>query len=237
MRFPKPECWSRLPFVFGGIFPTQGLTQCLLHWQVDSSPLGHQGSPTLGWRLPTKLQHMCSISRLGQSTFFNSFSWKIRAYSNSIYFKSWEDSCQFSSVQSPSRVQLFATPWTTARQSSLSITNSRSPPKSMSIELVMPSNQLILCCPLLLLPSIFHSIRVFSNESALCIRWPKYWSFRFNISPSSEHPGLISFRMDWVDHHVRIKRVNIKWFEQCLAYSKPYMIVHYYYSSLFPPVT
>ena len=98
-----------------------------------------------------------------------------------------------------SRVRLFVTPWTTACQASLSITNSQSSPKPMSIESVMPSNHLTLCHPLLLLPSIFPSIRVFSNESALCIRWPKYWSFSFNISPSSEHPGLISFRMDWLD--------------------------------------
>ena len=106
---------------------------------------------------------------------------------------------QCSSVQSLSRVRLFATPRTAARQTSLSITSSWSPPKPMSIVSVMPSNHLILCHPLLLLPSIFSSIRVFSNESALCIRWPKYWSFSFNISPSSEHPGLISFRMDWLD--------------------------------------
>ena len=92
-----------------------------------------------------------------------------------------------------------ATPWTAARQASLSITNSWSLPKLMSIELVMPSNRLILCCPLLLLPSIFPSIRVFSNESFLHIRWPKYWSFSFSISPSSEYSGLISFRMDWLD--------------------------------------
>ena len=91
------------------------------------------------------------------------------------------------------------TPWTAARQAFLSITNSQSPPKLMSIELLMPSNHLILSHPLLLLPSIFPSIRVFSNESALHIRWPKYWSFSFNISPSNEHPGLISFRMDWLD--------------------------------------
>ena len=104
-----------------------------------------------------------------------------------------------SSVQSLSHVQLFATPWTAARQASLPITNSQSPPKPMSIELVMPYNHLILCHPLLLLPSIFPNIRVFSNESALHIRWPKYWSFSFNISPSNEHPGLISFRMDWLD--------------------------------------
>ena len=102
-------------------------------------------------------------------------------------------------AQSLSRVQLFVTPWSTARQAFLSITNSKSPPKPMSIESVMPSNHLILCCPLLLLPPIFPSIRVFSSESALCIRWPKYWSFRFNINPSNEHPGLISFRMDWLD--------------------------------------
>ena len=108
-------------------------------------------------------------------------------------------SAQFTSVQSLSRVQLFATPWTAAHQASLSITNSRSSPKPMSIESVMPSNHLILCHPLLLLPSIFPSIRVFSNESVLCIRWPKYWSFSFNMSPSNEYSGLISFRMDWLD--------------------------------------
>jgi len=106
---------------------------------------------------------------------------------------------QFSSVQSLSRVRLFAIPWIAARQASLSITNSWSLPKLMSTESVMPSNHLILCRPLLLMPSIFPNIRVFSNESVLCIRWPKYWSFSFKISPSNEHPGLISFRMDWLD--------------------------------------
>ena len=105
----------------------------------------------------------------------------------------------FSSVQSLSLVRLFATTWTVAHQASLSITSSQSLPKPMSIESVIPSNYLILCCPLLLWPSIFPSIRVFSNESALCIRWPKYWSFSFSISPSNEHPGMISFRMDWLD--------------------------------------
>ena len=104
-----------------------------------------------------------------------------------------------SSVQSLSRVRLFVTPWTAARQAPLSITNSWSSPKPMSIESMMPSSHLILCCPLFLLSPIFTSTRVFSNESALCIRWPKYWSFSFNISPSNEHPGLISFRMDWLD--------------------------------------
>ena len=106
---------------------------------------------------------------------------------------------QFSLVQSLSCVWLFVTPWTTAHQASLTITNSRSLPKFMSIELVMPSSHLILCRPLLLLPSIFPNIRVFSNESALHIRWPKSWSFSFNISPSNEYSGLISFRMDWLD--------------------------------------
>ena len=103
------------------------------------------------------------------------------------------------SIQSLSHVRLFATPQTAAHQASLSITNSWSPPKPMSIQLVMPSNHLSLCHPLLLPPSIFPSIMVFSNESALCIRWPKYGSFSFSISPSSEYSGLISFRMDWLD--------------------------------------
>ena len=107
--------------------------------------------------------------------------------------------CLFSSVQSLSCVRLFVTPWTAACQASLSTTNSQSSLRLMSIESLMPSNHLILCHPLLLLPSIFPSIRVFSNKSVLCIRWPKYWSFRFNISPSNEYSGLISFRMDWLD--------------------------------------
>ena len=111
----------------------------------------------------------------------------------------WQNLILFSSVQSLSRVRLFVTTWTTARQASLPITNSWSPPKLMSIKSVMPSNHRILCRPLLLLPSVFPSIRIFSNESALHIRWPKYWSFSFNISPSKEHPGLMSFRVDWLD--------------------------------------
>ena len=103
------------------------------------------------------------------------------------------------SVQSLSHVRLVVTPWTAARQAFLSITNSWSLLKLMSFELVMPSNHLVLCCPLLLLPSIFPSIRIFSDESALCIRWPKYWSFSFSIDPSNEYSGLISFRIDWLD--------------------------------------
>ena len=106
---------------------------------------------------------------------------------------------QFSSVQSLSHVRLFATPWTATHQASLSITNSRSSLKLMSIKSVMPSSHLILCRPLLLLPPIPPSIRVFSNESTLRIRWPKYWRFSFSISPSKEHPGLISFRMECLD--------------------------------------
>ena len=106
---------------------------------------------------------------------------------------------QFSSVQSLSHVWLCVTPWTAARQASLSITNSQRLLKLMSIESMMPSNHIMLCHPLLLPPSIIPSIRVFSNESVLRIRWPKYWSFSFSISPSNEYSGLISFRMDWLD--------------------------------------
>ena len=107
--------------------------------------------------------------------------------------------CCFCSVQSLSPIRLFATPWTAARQASLSITNSQSLRKLMSIESVRPYNHLILCHPLLLPPSIFPSIRVFSKESVLCIRWPKYWSFSFSISPSNEYSVMISFRIDWLD--------------------------------------
>ena len=116
-----------------------------------------------------------------------------------VSWKGQDLSWGLSSLQSLSRVWLFVTPWTTACQASLSITNSRSLPKIMSIELVMPSNHLILCCPLLHLPSIFPSIRIFLNESALRIRWEKYWSFSFSISPSNEYSRLISFRIDWLD--------------------------------------
>ena len=121
-------------------------------------------------------------------------------YSVSCLISSYANiGAEFALVQLLSRVQLFVTPWTAARQASLSITNSRSLLKLMSIKSVMPSNHLILCRPLVLPPSIFPSIRVFSNESILHIRWPKYWSFSFSISPSNEYSGLISFRMDWLD--------------------------------------
>ena len=152
--------------------------------------------------------------------------------SNELHLLCWQK-VLFSSVQSLSRVRLFATPWITANQASLSINNSRSLPKLMSIESVMPSNYLILCRPLLLLPSIFPSIRVLSNESVLHIRWPKYWSFSFNIRPSNEYSGLISFRMDWLDflavqrilncllqHHSSILRHSAFFIGQ---HSHPYM--------------
>ena len=132
---------------------------------------------------------------------FLDFLWYLQTVSHSgctcLHF--YPHCIQFSSVQSLSRVWLFVTPWTTARQASLSIINSRSLPKPMSIESVMPFNHLIVCLPLLLLPSIFPSIRVFSNESTFHMRRPKYWSFSFRIIPSKEIPGLISFRMDWFD--------------------------------------
>ena len=123
----------------------------------------------------------------------------IKPYFCSMYVYKGFAPTQFISVQSFSRVWLFVTLWITARQASLSITNSWSLLKLMFIESVMPSSHLILCHPLLLLPPIPPSIRIFSNESTLCMRWPKYWSFSFSISPSNEHPGLISFRMDWFD--------------------------------------
>ena len=134
------------------------------------------------FRMPSSSVFSTAPPRLSPSSFF---------FLKTILF--------FSSVQSLSCVRFFATPWTSTHQASLSITNSQSPPKSTSIESVTPSNHLILCCPLFLLPSIFPSIGVFSNESALRIRWSKYWRFRFNISPSNEYPGPISFRMDWLD--------------------------------------
>ena len=129
--------------------------------------------------------------------FFFSENQQLQALVASYSQNTW--SVQFSSVQSLSHVHLFVTPWTAACQASLSITNSWSPPKPLSIESMMPSNHLILYRPLRLPPSIFPGIRVFSNESALHIRWPKYWSFSYNISPSNEHSGLISLMMDWLD--------------------------------------
>ena len=127
---------------------------------------------------------------------------------------------QFSSVQSLSHVRLFATPWISAHQASLPITNSQTLLKLMSIELVMPPSHLILCHPLLLLPPIPPSIRVFSNEPALRMRWPKYWSFSFSIIPSNEHPGLISFRMDWLDLLILKGRLIRAWEAPWTKYNK-----------------
>ena len=125
--------------------------------------------------------------------------WRTTVHRLENSWTSDEVTSQFSSIQSLSRVQLFETPWTAAHQASLSITNSWSLLKLLSTESVIPSNHLILCHPLLLLPSTFPSISVFSGESVLCIRWSKYWSFSFSINPSNEYSGLISFRMDWLD--------------------------------------
>ena len=146
------------------------------------------------------------------------------------------------SVQSLSCVRLFAAPWTAAHQASLSITKSRSLLKLMSIEPVMPSNHLLLFCPFLLLPSIFPSIRVFSSESVLCIRWPKYWSFSFSISPSIEYSGLISFRMGWLDllavqgtlksllqHHS--SKTSVLWCSAFFMTQLSHLSIHHYWKS------
>ena len=167
MGFPRQEHWSGCHALLQGIFLTQGSSPSflhLLHWQADSLPLNHLGSP---------IKQELSI---------------IMTSKKQVVF-----------VQSLSRVWLFVTPWTAAHQASRPLTNSRSLLKLKSIESVMPSNHLILCCLLLLLPYIFPSIRVFSNESVLPIRWPKYWNFGFSISPSNEYSGLIFFRIDWFD--------------------------------------
>ena len=153
--------------------------------------------PNQGWNLQSEFQADSLLSET-QGKILGWKKWEKKGFCKLkliIYDSYWV----ISSVQTLSCVQLFATPWAAAHQSSLSITNSLSWLKLMSIELVMPSNHCILCRPLLLLPSIFPSIRAFSNESAFPIRWPKYWSFSFNISPFNVHPGLISFRMDWLD--------------------------------------
>ena len=150
-------------------------------WVLATPPTAaYQAPPSMGF---SRQEYWSGVPSLSLKTYNNT------NFKNNFYF---------SSVQSLSHVQLFGTPWTAARQASLSIT-SRNLLKLMSIESVMPSNHLILCRPLLFLSSIFPSIRVFSNESVLHIRWPKYWSFSFSISPSNEHSGLISFRMDWLD--------------------------------------
>ena len=165
-------------------------------------PMNIQDWFPLGWAGFISLQSK-GLSRGFSSTTIQKhqfFSTQTSLYSLTSVHDYWKNhSVQFSSVQLLSRVRLFATPWITAGQASLSITNSWSSLKLMSIEWVMSSSRLILCRPLLLLPPIPPSIGVFSSESTLRMRWPKYWSFNFNISPSNEHPGLISFRIDWLD--------------------------------------
>ena len=166
-----------------------GLSWCLTPCSLEEKQRFYKGPGGVIFQPATWLRNKMLSSRSIMSPGDN--------FPCSVFVKSAH--IQFSSIHSLSCVRLFATPWTAAHQASLSITNFQSPPKPMSIELVMPSNHLIHCRPLLLLPSIFSSMRVFSNESALCITWPKYWSFNFNISPSSELPGLISLRMGGLD--------------------------------------
>ena len=180
------------------IFPTQGLNPGLLHCRQILYQLSHKGSPRiLEWvacpfsRESSQPRNWTEVSCIAGGFFTN---WPMTEAIPLQHCKA-----TISLVQLLSRILLFVTLWTAARQASLSITNSQSLLKLMSIKLVMPSNHLILCHPLLLLPSVFPSIRVFPKESVLCIRWPKYWSFSFSISPSSEYSGLISFRIDWLD--------------------------------------
>ena len=216
MGFPRQEYWS------GGIQPC---LLSLLHWQADSLPLNHLGSLlecsnlqsthwaeayfiyTQGWPKILCWKALRKFSSEKEEKIL--WQWHLifltQCVTVNILKLFWlpvtennRKQLQFSSVQSLSHVRLFATPWIAARQASLSITNSQSSLKLMSIESVMPSSHLIFCRPLLLLPPIPPSIRVFSNESTLLMRCPKYWSFSFSISPSNEHPGLISLRMDWL---------------------------------------
>ena len=180
--FPRQSYWSGCHFLLQGIFLTQGSNLVLLHCR-QSLPTESSGRPIS--------QSQRNEHNKTKTDTFATIQW------HQLSSPKWL--LLFSSVQSLSRVQLSVTPWIAACQPSLSITTSRSSPKLMSIKLVMPSNHLILWHPLLFLPPIPPSIRVFSNESTLCIRWPKYWSFSFSISPSKEYPGLISFQMDWLD--------------------------------------
>ena len=183
MGFSRQEYWSGLPCPSLGDLPNPGIKHGSPTLQADSLPTKLHGKIYKG---VLALPKTCS-TQLGLPEAHRS-GWKQVSQGHSLKDK-------FSSVQSLSHIQFFGIPWTAARQASLSITNSQSLLKLISVESVMPSNHLILYCPLLLLPSVFPSIRIFSNESALCIRWPKYWSFSFNISPSNEHPGLIKDKL------------------------------------------
>ena len=188
-----------LSYILG--HPGWGRISCSINMEIPSLPVST-------WKTPYLLMCLKWLERITDSMDMNLS--KLReivkdrgAWHAAVHrvakSRTWLSNCTTSSVQRLSRVWIFAIPWTAARQASLSITNSQSLLKLMSIELVMPSNHLILCHPLLLLPSIFPSIRVFSKELALCIGWSKYWSFSFSISPSKEYSGLISFRIDWLD--------------------------------------
>ena len=176
------------PFVF---------SQEMLCSPVTSQPLGPRWLShwSIRWKLDTYI--LLSIHKLSTGEQLLEINGKMASW-KLFLVQAFCSCCEFSSVQVLSHVQLFVTQWTAAYQASLSIANSQSSLKLMPIESVMPSNHLIVCHPLFLPPSVFPSIRVFSNESALRIRWPNYWSFSFSISPSNEQPGLISFRMDWL---------------------------------------
>ena len=174
---------------------------------MDCSPLGSSvekatatHSSTLAWKIPWA-EEPGRLQSMGSQRVRHDWATSLSLFIFMHWTRKWQliGIGKIVAVQSLSHVWLFAIPWTAACQASLSFTISWSLLKLMSIESVMPSNHLILCCPFLLLPSVFPSIRVFSSESAIHIRWPKYWSFSFNISSSNEHPGLISFRMDWLD--------------------------------------
>ena len=196
MGFSRQEYWNELPFPPPGDLPDPGIEPVSPKLQVDSSPLSHTSFKEQVLKEWVQSYKGPSLF-LSSNKLFQRHSHSLKRCLKKQVHISWVR--KFSSVESLSRVWLFSTPWTATRQASLSVTNSWSLPKLLSIESVMPSNHLILCHPILLLPSIFPSIRVFSSESALRMMWPKYWSSTFSISPSNEHPGLISFRMDWLD--------------------------------------
>ena len=198
MYFPDKNTAVGCHFLLQGIFLTQGLNLGLPYCRQILYQQSHKGSPRILEWVAYPFSRRYSQSRKQTRVFCIAggfFTTELSGKPSHCYTYS----LQFSSVQSHSHVCLFATSWTAECQASLSITNSQSLLKLMPIESVITSNHLIFCQPLLLLPSIFPSIKIFSNESVLPIRWPKYWSFSFSISPSKEYSGLISFRMDWLD--------------------------------------
>ena len=182
MGFSRQEYWRGLPFSPPGDLPSQGSSSGFLHWRADSFLLSHQGMRGCPLLIPNPAREAAILT-----------------FSTSIYHSDKQGQAQISSAEPLSRVQLIATPWTAALRYSLSVTNSWSVPKLMSIKSVMPSTHRILCHILLFAPPILPSIKVFSNESVLHIKWPKYWNFSFSISPSNEFSGLIFFRTDCLD--------------------------------------